>query len=43
MRIRFVMKMQVVHSPEKDVRGACAAKQGRSKFEMHGLRGRGDM
>ena len=31
------MKMQVVDAPEKDVRGACAINQGRSKFEMRGL------
>jgi len=26
--------MQVVDTPEKDVQGACAINQGRSKFEM---------
>jgi len=28
------MKMQVVDIPEKNVRGACAINQGRSKFGM---------
>jgi len=29
--------MQVVDTPEKDVRDACAINQGRSNFEMRGL------